>query len=437
MAGSWRDVAEVIVELGLRGTAVGGLVWDVGHWDVDNWSGLEPQWAALEGCEVEKLQVRRGRASGRGRHSAGSCEVQLVWPSSGDRWSFRSSSPVQLGQELRIRAFVPEATSDPVPIFRGMVRSVTDAWRRPGPFRLVVRMVDRFAELGAVDLPEQASAAGLGDLTHERILRILELAEVPVERARMGTDEHDSGEVEHQSSTFARNLLEEAWASVESEGGSDLIVDREGFYAFKRSRWWAPHATVGAHPRWNATRATWTNQSSDELYSYCPLTPGGWNTGRDLDDVINRASLARAGGTAQVAADTDSILLYGMRTYQRFDLTNRFDADVLASAELIVDELGTRTDRIETIKSELDPAWAPDELLRWIDVELGDQHGVRWADDEGELAGVVHVQGIQHTITPAHWQLELQAWAYAGNELVPAVEVFRWGVTAWGEQVWG
>ena len=124
---SWRDRVELTVELGLRGVAVGGFVWDVSDWDEALWSGLEPEWVPLEGCEVARLSIRRGRNRGSGRHSTGTAEVELVWPTAGDRTSLRDSSPVQLGQELRVRAIVPDASDTPVPLYRGMVREKRDA----------------------------------------------------------------------------------------------------------------------------------------------------------------------------------------------------------------------------------------------------------------------------------------------------------------------
>ena len=77
-----------------------------------------------------------------------------------------------------------------------------------------------------------------------------------------------------------------------------MVVDRTGLFRYRRSRWWQDDPVAGPHPRWNVTRATWTNLASGAPYAYCPTAPGGFATGRDLDDVVNRVSLARAGGRA-------------------------------------------------------------------------------------------------------------------------------------------
>ena len=160
------------------------------------------------------------------------------------------------------------------------------------------------------------------------------LAHLPEARLVAGTGADNSGTVEHQSSNFARNLLDEAWATVESDAGTDLVVDRDSTFRLRRRRWWEPPAVGTPHPRWNATRATWTNGSVAGAFVYCPTAFG---TGLDLDDVANQVSMARAGGTAYTVQDSDSIVRYGLRTYQRFDLTCRYDAAVEDAAELRLD----------------------------------------------------------------------------------------------------
>jgi hypothetical protein len=332
---------------------------------------------------------------------------------------------VRVGWELRVRASVDGRGS--IPIYRGTVRRVRDQWART-TFRLGLELVDRLADLGAVDLPEQPAAAGLDDLTHARVLRVLDLAGINRGYALMGTGFDDSGVVHHASSTFARNLLDEAYTSVESEAGADLLVDRDGLLTLRRASWWQAIEGHAPNPRWNATRATWANVERPGPYVFEVLEPGGFGTGSDLDDVRNQVSAARTGGTAIVVEDASSKLLYGVRTYQRFDLTCRYDADVSAFAELYLSQLSTRTARVDALEAELDPRLSSDELERWIDVELGDQHAIEWSDGDGLETGTFHVHGIRHRIDPGHWRLGLDLWAFEGG-LAPE--------SAWGSAVWG
>jgi hypothetical protein len=423
---------ELIVEVGLRGTAAGNMVWDVSHWDAGaTWSATEPTWSVLPGAEVESLSISRGRRSGLSRNSAGTGSVGLVWPSAkGGHWSFRAGSPVHVGWELRIRASVDGRAA--IPLYRGTVRRVKDSWAR-GTFRLQAELVDRLADLGAVDLPEAASASGLGDLTHARILRILGLAGINTAYASMGTGFDDSGTVTHASSTFARNLLDEAMTTMESEAGSDLLVDREGRITFRRAHWWEAIAGHAANARWNATRATWTNLESSAPYSFDVIEPGGFGSGSDLDDIRNRVSAARTGGSAIVAEAPDSQIRYGMRTFQRFDLTCQSDAAVTAFANLYIAQLAERTDRLDAIASELDPRRPAAELERYLDVELGDRHAIAWNDGDGTMDGTFHVHGIRLRVDPNRFRMELDLWAYAGFGLAPGSV---WGSAVWGSSRW-
>lgn len=427
---NWRDRVELLVEVGLRGSAVGNMVWDVSHWDTGTWSALDPEWIPLPGSEVESLSVSRGRKSGLGRNAAGTGSIVLVWRDASEgQWSFRSSSPVRVGSELRVRAVVDGGS--PIPLYRGTVRRVKDSWAR-GTFRLAAELVDRLADLGAVDLPERV-AEGLGALTHDRILRCIALAGIPTGYAAMGTGFDDSGVVQQASSTFARNLLDEAMVAMESEAGSDLLVDREGRIAFRRASWWQAIAGHAANPRWNATRATWGNVESSDPYAFDVLEPGGFGSGSDLDDVRNHVSAARVGGTAIVAEDATSQATYGMRTFQRFDLTCRYDADVTAFAAHYIAELAARTARVDAIASELDPRMPAASLARYMDVELGDRHGIAWNDGDVTMHGVFHVHGIRWRADPAHLRLELDLWAYSGLGLT-ALSV--WGSATWGSSTW-
>lgn len=427
----WRDRVELIAEVGIRGTTTGDMVWDVSEWDEAVWSGLEPAWEALPGSEVEAFSLDRGRRSMLQRNSAGTASIGLVWRDArGGRWSFRDESPLRMGDELRVRAVVDGGSS--IPIYRGIVRRVRDGWSK-SQFRLTAALVDRLADLGNVDLPE-ISPIGLGDLTHERILRILEMAHIDPGYAVMGTGFDDSGVVEHASSNFARNLLDEAMVTTESEAGADLFVDRDGRIVFRRAQWWKEIPGEDPHPRWNATRATWSNEELGDPFTYAPLEPGGFGSGSDLDDLRNHVSAARTGGSAITAEDTDSQARYGLRTHQRFDLTCRYDADVTDWAALYLAELAARTQRIDAVASELDPRLSSSDLERYVDLELGDRHDIEWNDGEDLFGGTFHVLGIRLRVDPDHWRSEVDLWGFAGFGLVPAGA--RWGTAIWGTDTW-
>jgi hypothetical protein len=264
------------------------------------------------------------------------------------------------------------------------------------------------------------------------VLRILDLAGINRAYALMGTGFDDTGAVHDQSSTFARNLLDEAMNAVESEAGSDLLVDRDGLIRFRRAQWWQAISGHTPNPRWNATLLTWANVDTDQPLTFDVLE-GGFGTGSDLDDVRNHVSAARVGGSAILAEDSTSEAKYGVRTYQQFDLICRYDADVTAFANLRIAQLAERTERVDAIRAELDPRRSTADLEAFVDLELGDRHGLSWNDGAELFDGIFHVHGIRLRISPDHWQTELDLWAYQGFGLTAAS---LWGSAHWGTDRW-
>jgi hypothetical protein len=431
-----RDRVQVIVEAGYRGAAVGGMTWDVSHWDTGaTWSGLEPTWVELNGWTVESVRTQRGRQRANERHPAGTATVVLVYRTPRGAWSFRPTAPVALGQEMRVRArpraLVGGATLSTIPLFRGAIRQISDTWTpsspdHPGLFRLTCSLSDRFADLGAVNLPEQSSALGLDDLTGARLARILGLAGVPTAYLR-GRDglALPAGAVHHQSSTFARNLLDEFQVAIESETG-DAWVDREGYIAFRE------RLGTGSYARETTQQVAWSNDGTPGS-----IAPGRFGTGQHLNDVVNQVSRSRVGGTAYTAGgpSSDSALRYGLRTNQRFDLTCRNDPDVAYCADYWYDQLSDRTQRIDQLQARIDPNMADARLVDLLDVEIGDRHDITWTDYLATMTGTVHVQGVSHTIDADSWLLGVDLWAYAGEGLTAAPD--RWGSSYWGTAIWG
>lgn len=424
---AWRDRVDPIIEVGLRGAAAGSMQWDVSSWDTGaTWQGLEPTWSELDVWTLESLATRRGRKDGVSRHSTGTAEVVLVWPEAAGKSTLRPSAPIRLGQEMRIRARPRALNGTPypiVPIFRGAVRDISDGWvpdnQGKKEFRVTVRLSDRFADLAAVDLPE-IPVEGLGDTTDERLARIMEKAEIDAYYSRFAV-----GVVEHQSSNFARNLLDEAQVAVEGEVG-EFYVDREGYFVMR------PRYGTDPTTRETDVQLAWSNDGAVDTYP--TVAPFDFGSGQNLDDVVNQVSMAKAGGTAYTVSDTDSKLSYGLRTYQRMDLTVRYDADVEWAADWRLEQLKARTQRIDSLSGPVLPRMGGDELNALLDVELGDRQYIGWHDGEATIRGSFHVQGVSHRVNAEAWEVTVDLWAYADEGLET---LGLWGSAVWGTDVWG
>jgi hypothetical protein len=413
----WRARIALTVEAGYRGEAVGGFQWDSSSWDsAAAWSGLEPTFLAIDASEVAGVTIGRGRRAGSERHRTGVATVELVWTNPEGHWLFKPAPPLTLGQELRLLASVDGGA--PIPLYRGSIRSVKDQWDPDGPYRITANLVDRFADLASVDLPEQA-VVGLGDTTSQRLSRINALAGISAYYERF-----EAAVVEHSSSNFARNLLDEAQVTVEGESGH-YYVSRDGFYVF-RGRDWMLDDARSATPR-----LVWTNALGDPSSAH-PVNFGG---GQSLDALVNQVSMARAGGTAYTVTDSDSVIAFGLRTYQRFDLTVRYDAAVTEAADRVLEELHERTNILDALEGEVDPRSVTAAITALLDVELGDAHEVIWEDGSGApFVEIYHVQGIKHRITSDRWRVGVDLWHYSGTTAPPTGSV--WGTAVWSVSQW-
>jgi hypothetical protein len=232
------------------------------------------------------------------------------------------------------------------------------------------------------------------------------------------------GVVHHQSTTLANNLLDEAQKAVMGEPG-EFYVDREGYFYFRE------RLGTGAYEREDEDQIVWTNDPAT-----AGIGPETFGTAQSLDELVNQVSMARAGGTAYTTSDADSKLTYGLRTYQFFDLSCRYDADVDYAADYKLGQLKRRTQRVDEITAQVHELMADDDLAALLDIELGDRHSIIWDDGGANLmSGSFHVQGVAHEITGSTWTVGVDLWSLAGDGLYPPAG--RWGTAIWDADIWG
>jgi len=420
---SWWEHLEVEVRWGARGVAAGGAgAWDLDVWDgPGTWSGWEPSWAVLDDCWISNLTVTRGRAKATERFSAGTLSMTLVAAQRDQSriWSWLLDQPT-IGDELSIRARVRDG-GDWWPLFRGSITALSDGFELDGRLAVSVAGIDAMAEIAAVDLPEVDPPVGAGERSDQRISRILDLIGFPVERRRL-----DVGVVTVQSTNLARNLLDEAQVTAESEVG-DLWVDAEGMVIFRNRQWWL------TDPRTTSSRVTYSNVPGS---GHCPAV---FRTALDLSDLENRVSMARAGGTALTVIDHASRARFGLRTFTRFDLVCEFDVDVQIAASARLAENRQRTRRVEqlSVKPEAAVIVGVPAAVAWgpvLDLRLGDAATVEWlagGADEPD-SRLMHVQGWTHTIDAAGgWVTDLQVWDRPGYTPVSGWDIALWDGSEW------
>ena len=144
-------------------------------------------------------------------------------------------------------------------------------------------------------------------------------------------------------------------------------------------------------------------------------------------------SWQRTSAPTITVTDNESVQLYGLRTYQRFDLVCEKLSDVERAAGWTLAQR-----RLRTVLSEplvLNPD-AQEGMSGWdlaTDLELGDRHEVVWETDPAEPAITypAWVQSIEHRIGVDLWTVAVgtsEIWAYT-----PAA---GWDVDPWDTALW-
>ena len=403
---SWRGRLTLIAEVGRRGAPVGESEWDLSLWDTAEWSGLEPVWAVLDNCEISGLSVNRGRLAGTDRFATSTATARLTFTFDRVAWSFREAGPLAVGDEIRFSVGVdlesPISAAGPFPIWRGLIRDVTDDWK-PGYKRLDVSIaaVDRMADLAAVTIPPLPSPVGAGETTGERLARIMEAAEIDPFYVDL-----DLGVATVQATDLSRNLLDEAQITTEAEGTGQFFVSRDGLLTFLDRDW----RTI--RPRSTSTVVLWSNDAPDPAVP--EICPTDFATGRNQDQLANQVSRARAGGTVYTVRDETSIVVYGLRTNQRLDMICDNDPDVEYAADAYLAQRSQRINQIGPLTAVIDPTSPASAIAALVDVDLLDQHEIRWDDGSGlaPYSETFHVQSVAHTVTPDRWTIRVGVWAY-------------------------
>jgi hypothetical protein len=272
-----------------------------------------------------------------------------------------------------------------------------------------VPMVDEFAKLVNFDGLEQ-SPAGSGDLFGRRIHRILDAAGHTTNR------EVEVGTTTMQATTLAANTITELKLTADSEGGAvyvgaDGAVVAEGMLALVENT------------RSITSQATFGDGGGGEIpYSDISIDGAG-------DLIVNIASYARAGSSAQTVVDNTSRALYGDRRDTRTDLICETDdqAEDLATWKVARFKDPERRVSSITIKPRRDPATL---FPLALGLKVRDLITVVRRPPGGHtITQYCHIAGIRHQVTPDNWTTTF--------ELFSATAYRAFTSSLWDTGLWG
>lgn len=386
----------VEIDTGLAGSTF--MLWDVGEWDVDTWGSVDPDWADITDF-VESVEIRQGTERWGDRFETGSATMTL--DNTDGRFTPESGfSPFHLPfrPRRRLRVVAIPDPDDPLgkePQFTGFIDSISPVFD-DGGYLITVQLncLDFMALWGGHDPVALETPTGVQD-THDRVGSALDRMDWPddVDHRDIQTGEHTM-----QSSHLAQTTLEECARAAEAEGGH-FYCSKDGKATFKARDWLS------------------SDTRSIEVQGYLGFDeiPSGANPGHvvsvepswETDRIINLVEFARVGSEMQVVEDEASQGIFDIRSYQRTDLENNSDAEVLFLATRYLGQFNTDRMRIDsiTIDAVADPDNEDLNRLMW-DSQFGDLLSIKVQTPYGwELKKLVKIMGISHRISSEDWEV--------------------------------
>lgn len=389
----------------------------VARWDVATWDAAAAVWtgdAPLDEitCDVEEVQILRGRDLPLARFRPGTATVTVEDPTGRlSPWRTVGSgalayTAIRPGIELRIWAIVGGVRLDR---FRGIVDEIDDRFPDTDRHSVTFVALDYLSVLAAFDGLEQ-SPVGTNETAGPRLTRIATNA------AYAFPTRFDVGTVPLQATTLAKNAVDEAGMVADTEMGA-LFCDTDGTLVFRDRN------GLVADPHYVAVQAIFGEVDPEICYAEITLAT-------DLDETKNVVTISRDGGTATTAVDEASRALYQSRTYRRLDLIHADDGESAVIASRILAIYGDATSRIEDFSVVL--TTIPDDVGVVLALGLLWRIQIRRRAEGFQVAADLQIQTVEERITPDDWSLRFRTFSaedFHGSG--------RWDVAFWDSGLWG
>ena len=319
-------------------------------------------WVAITDYVLEGLTFRRGATRAQGpfwRYEAGTASFE-VDNLDGRFDPLNLSGPYVTAGVTELRPSLPVRISANVDgaievVWLGVVDTISLDYNSATWSTATFSCVDGVERLQAADLPEINPPVGAGDTVAARLGRILDRIGWPA--AARDLDAATGNTL--QASTLAAA----AWADIQLAADSDagyLWIDRNGKVVY-RTRGYIP------------TTPSLTF-SSDPTVAGLDFT--SVDITRDVAQVYNSVSLARAGGTQTTVQDVTSQALLGqVRGFSRNDLQCETDAQLADVSSWLLANYSSIITRVEEIKVQPPADTALLSTGYWlalVRLELGD-----------------------------------------------------------------
>lgn len=408
--------------------------------DVDVQGQTPLAWRDIH-CDVKELAIRYGRSRFTERYDVASCS--LVVDNTDGEYAYRDPHPFNLrpGRYVRVRAFYK---SNLYPLYFGIIDSIVDGYGLDGRAITTFHLVDP-SSLGA-NIPVPFMAGDPSNIGGAYMgARVMQLIGLIGYLTYAAVDAGVFGFQKIQSS--GRTARDEIGLCADSENGL-FFADRAGVltYLDRNTRTYPTTskqatAQIVAGPH-SGTLPHWDNVPTT---SDAPLIdPYTLQTDWSQSRVVNRVTLAVAGGNARQFDDAESQRSQGIKTYQRMDLICLEDSYGTATLPLLANDLMTGQSKpvlrfnsaawrasAASITTPNDPwVFTFKVFLNWL-VRLWYLNSrTGWG-----YVACVYVQSIEHRITIDEWETTI-----AVDQPVSFVSVQMsnrgWDIGLWGTDKW-
>ena len=328
---------------------------------------------------VQSVSINRGRSRDLNSFSSGSCVINLENSADGRFNPANASGPYFPGIEPLIEVVVDclvAGESTYTNLFTGFVTDWLTQYPNKTTAKVQVSCSDAFVKLANIEVSSlSASSSPSGTM----ISSILSNAQVQFS----GTSSIDTGISTMQSINKSGNVLALLQEIEKSENGA-FFVGADGTLNF-RDR----HSSF-------ATTSTVIFSDDGSNIPYLEV-----NQPVDDDLIFNVINLKRDGGSVQSAIDLASQSKYLKRVFERSNLLNSTDSDVLAAAEYLLAKYKDALPRFSSMVLNIDTLSAANQLsVLGLEMNDGIKIEITPPGEGSQIARESVVDGVSFAISP-------------------------------------
>ena len=361
--------------------------------------------------QVDQIRVQRGRNAIADQFQTGSLTMRII-DQDGDFNPENPASPYAgLLSPMRKVSVLGFYEGVSYPIFAGYITSYSTVLplNSNDVARTTITAVDGFRLANLANITTVTGATA-GELSGSRINKILDMINWPSSMRDV-----DPGLTTVQADPGTSRTALAAMQNIELSEYGSLYLDASGNFTFQ-DRALTSSSIVGT-----PTLFSDTGEVGIDYFD------AKWV----LDDklIYNSASITRAGGTAQVASDADSIAQYFLHSYFQTGLLMQTDANALDYARAYVASRKSTSIRCDEILLDLFQDNYDAGIIAGLKLDYFDPVTISTNQPGGtNITKTLQVFGVEHDITPGQWRTKF-------TTLEPIIDSFIIGYGIIGQSV--